>query len=273
MRLPWSPVALLPLLLLCAPARGQGGALDPTFGDGGRVTVSVGAGPSEIANAVVLMPDGRVIAAGHVFGSGLPDAVAVVRLLPDGAPDPSFGRNGRVSFDAAGINGQASAVLVQPDGRVVVAGRVVRPDIVEWRPFVARLTADGRLDDSFGADGLVTPYDEYGGVHALALDDGGRIVAIGSAGTDGPHRVWAARLLPSGAPDESFGTGGLAGLADGPDAPTSLAAVAVDPSGRIVAAGRAPTGYYSNGDVLALRLTPDGAPDPSFGTGGRARAG
>jgi uncharacterized delta-60 repeat protein len=126
---------------------------------------------------------------------------------------------------------------------------------------VAALAAPGAPDRTFGDGGrqvLVQPGADRAGAVALAPD--GRILVVGDGGPDSAMTV--TRLAPDGTPDATFGEGGtrrvdLGGRETGD-------AVAVAPDGSVVAAGSTTVG----GNVLVLRLTPSGEPDPSWGPGG-----
>src|SRR4029453_11179780 len=88
--------------------------LDPTYGTGGKASTAFGGDRSSMA----LQPDGRVVMAGGTF-----TAFVLVRLLPDGQPDPDFGVGGQVVTDVGGQDNEAQNVVVLPDsGRVPVRG-------------------------------------------------------------------------------------------------------------------------------------------------------
>lgn len=92
-------------------------------------------------------PDAGIVVAGKVGRAG----AALARLAADGRLDSSFGGTGRVALPVGATNG-ASSVRVLADGRVVVAAGT--PDR-QRRFMLARLTATGRLDRTFGGTGLV----------------------------------------------------------------------------------------------------------------------
>ena len=104
--------------------------------------------------------DGKVVAAGRRVGrtNALHNKLVVFRLEPEGSIDASFGSDGIFELDSAlyGNHNQANAVLVDPDGRIVIAG--ARDDAL----LVLRLNADGTLDDSFGSGGIFSgPAHDY----------------------------------------------------------------------------------------------------------------
>jgi uncharacterized delta-60 repeat protein len=176
--------------------------------------------------------------------------------------------------DFGGGSDKASAVAIQPDGRIVAAGRsLVRVSGSAHSYFaLARYLPDGSLDPSFGAGGRVDTdagSDEEGAYDVVALPDG-RIVAAGAGGrTFENERMTAARYLPDGSPDPSFGGGD--GVADvtgveywGHDCLYAQAAAA-QPDGKLVLVGSVGCGGEEGGVAIAVvRLLPDGRLDPSF---------
>src|SRR5258708_2529551 len=126
------------------------GALDPTFGSGGKLTGPfAGFAPSEIT-AVIAQPNGQILAAGSTHETD--QDLALVRYNPDGTLDVTFGNNGEVITDF-GANDRATSMTVQADGSIVVAGHTdgwLNGDVI-----VARYTAAGALDTTFGTGGKV----------------------------------------------------------------------------------------------------------------------
>lgn len=109
------PVAWAP------PAGAAPGDLDPTFGTGGRVTTDV-AGGSDVALAVVIQPDGRIVVAGISVGASTREDIVLARYSTDGTLDASFGVGGLVVTDVAGSEDDGFALVQQRDGKLVVAG-------------------------------------------------------------------------------------------------------------------------------------------------------
>jgi uncharacterized delta-60 repeat protein len=168
------------------------GTLDMTFGDNGLVTIDF----REFRTAT-LQPDGKIVTAGVV---DFPSNFALSRYLPNGTLDTTFGDNGRVTTDF-GDPSQASAVVLQPDGKIVAAGS----SHVDFA--LARYLPDGTLDTTFSGDGRVTTdFGESSQALAVALQADGKIVAAGWAF----FRLFAlARYQPNGTLDTTFGGGGL----------------------------------------------------------------
>jgi uncharacterized delta-60 repeat protein len=257
MRFGFQTVLLLLVFLLCVvPGVDADGMLDPSFGTGG-IVITYFPGSSS-AYSLVVLPDGRAVAAGTATLSLFGNAMAAARYLPSGVLDNSFGSNGEIIVQNPFFNSfaQAEAVLLQPDGRLVLVGGL--DNFMAGKFFeLARLNTDGSPDGSFGSGGLVlTPFPGGGLAVAGALQPDGRIVAVGIAGP----AIAAARYNVDGSLDPTFGTGGQVTL---PLAqPFAVRDVALQPDGKLVIAGTyEPPGNF---DFGLVRLLPSGAADPSF---------
>jgi uncharacterized delta-60 repeat protein len=254
------------------------GSLDASFdGDGMALVEFAG---EATARAVVVQRDGKVVLAGGVDrASGAGCCVsdfAVARLTSAGAPDTSFGGDGRVVTDflPGADNGQdtAHSVLVQADGRILAAGSGVSgPVSVDFA--VARYRADGSLDPTFSNDGRATSdfvgfFDE---IRDLAVDRDGRIVAGGQScefpGTsDEVCDFDLARYTSRGTLDQRFGRRGRVRTDLGADLGEGIRGVVVQADNRIVAAGQ--TNGPGGPDVGLARYRADGRLDRSFGGNG-----
>src|SRR5262245_49553369 len=113
-------MALAGLFIVPNQGRAAAGDLDTSFGTGGKVTTDF-AGSFDVAHAVTLQPDGKIVAAGEAFVSVRED-FALARYNMDGSLDTSFGAGGKVTTDFAGDFDAALAVALQPDGKIVAAG-------------------------------------------------------------------------------------------------------------------------------------------------------
>ncbi len=121
----------------------EGGSPDPSFGSNGKVDVQV---PGDAtAQAVAVAPDGKIVIVGTT-DQGSTARIAIVRLLPDGSPDPSFGTSG-IQVLGLPAEAEANAVVIQPDGRIVIAGSIDVGPVVDPYPapsalLVLRLMGD-----------------------------------------------------------------------------------------------------------------------------------
>lgn len=109
---------------------------------------------TEQASAMQREANGRLVLAGLASNGARGFDAAVLRLLPSGQVDPSFGNDGRAHYDTAGPIGanRATALVLQPDGRIVVAGSVARDSGNGYEVQVLRLIGDTLHEDGF--DGL-----------------------------------------------------------------------------------------------------------------------
>lgn len=306
-----APAAAIVTNLLCTPAMGAPGDLDPAFGETGRLEFDVAgpawalqpvepdefivgggnytqcgwycyyyqdvnvfangyiarysaagvADPDFVADGiagvqvldVALQPDGRVVGVGRDIEENVP-RLAVFRLESDGSPDPGFGEGGIVRYSPDAEPHVASAVVLEPDGRIVVAGMGgARLKVLKFQP-------DGQLDATFGEAGVVAVPG------FRAADPAVRLVRT----TTGAYRVTTSLdgsscavlgLTPAGEPDPGFGTDGFAVVALPSSAePASCGPMLLQPDERLVVAGSVAGAGY------AARLMPDGAIDPGFAT-------
>ncbi|MEO8734116.1 MAG: T9SS type A sorting domain-containing protein, partial [Flavobacteriales bacterium] len=152
------------------------GTLDNSFGTNGIAQLSFGSAPSSLAYSLGLLPDGRMIIGGQaVNGSG--SAFAAARLNANGTLDPTFGVNGTQTTSLAGGISIGLAMALQSDGKVVITGMNGNNDVA-----LVRYTADGTLDFSFGAGGVVvTPLPTYDSGYGIAMQPDGKIVVVGAA--------------------------------------------------------------------------------------------
>jgi uncharacterized delta-60 repeat protein len=253
------------------------GSLDGTFdGTGYAVTSFLQTGPGgslfDQCNALAIQPDGMIVSAGFTAEDGA-NHVALTRHTVSGALDTSFGSGGKVDIDASVIataNSEARALVVQPDGKLLVAGYAFGPGNSEL--LVMRLNANGSLDTTFGGTGIVrTPAGTSEDIaNAMIRQPDGRIVVAGSAiAADGRRDFALARFTTAGALDASFGSGGLVTTAVGPSDDIAYSLVLM-PWGRLVAAGSARTSTGGSGtDLAVVAYNADGTLDRYFGDAGK----
>jgi uncharacterized delta-60 repeat protein len=228
------------------------GDLDTSFGSGGKKTVNFGG--TDGARAVLVQPNGRVVAAG---GGGPASSFCVVRLrAANGTLDPTFGSAGKRVVDFGGDDESVYGAALQPDGRIVLAGDS------RLQPAVARLKANGALDTTFDGDGKKTfSWGALGRATAVVVAPNGKILLGGFSGPEGGN-IQVARLKANGALDTTFATGGIATIDFGGD--DFGEAMVRQADGRIVVAGRS-----SAAGAVVARLRAAGTLDPDFGGDGR----
>ena len=212
---------------------------------------------------------------GTVGNDDVTDVLVTCETLePVGDVDLSFGSGGLVTLDVGdtGFFGEATDVALQADGKLLVAGGNT----------VARYNADGTLDAGFGAGGTVQ-VDFYGATNdilrAIAVAADGTIYVAGESrdGVTSPVQedFIVASFLADGTSNTMFGVGGEV-VTDFDSHGDSAYDVHVQPDGNIVVTGGASTDIFGfgtyQGDFAAVRYTPAGELDPTFGNGGRATA-
>jgi uncharacterized delta-60 repeat protein len=235
------------------PAKPPSGSLDSSFGKAGIATTEIGGG---LVSALAVQPDGKIVVAG-TFGDNV---FGVARYTSSGALDTSFGFGGIATTAIGNVPAFAFSLALQPDGKIVVAGSAqlssTGGDIA-----LVRYTPVGALDEAFGTGGIVTTSvtESFDGAYAVALQDDGKIVVAGYAGSF----VALARYTAAGELDASFDGDGIVETAINGQA----YGLAIQPDGKIVAGGLRYSGADASLFVLA-RFTASGASDGSFGERG-----
>jgi uncharacterized delta-60 repeat protein len=241
--------------------------LDSSFAGGGKVKIDASLNPAadSSAQALVVLPDDKLLIAGNAGGTFNNIEFLLMRLNADGTPDDTFGTNGIVRTPIGTGTDIANALLVQPDGRIVVAGSSVAADgRADFA--VARYSEAGVLDTTFGggAGFVTTPVGPGEDIpYAVLLMPWGRIVAAGSAristsspGTD----IAVVAYNADGTLDKYFGSGGKVMVQLGMSADEVIYALAVDISHtHFWAAGAGVPG--TNRDLMVLEF---GLPDTIF---------
>ena len=193
------------------------GTPDTNFGTDGMVLTTFG-GSSETPSAMTLDSNGKILLAGTTTQSATGKDFAMARYNANGSLDTSFGTGGLVTTDFSGNNDVASAITVQSDGKIVLAG--YSEDASGNDSFaLVRYNTSGSLDTSFGTGGLVTTGfgDGHDRATGVAIDATGGIIISGtsflnSTGQTSTHAHFALlRMNSNGALDSSFGSGTVLG--------------------------------------------------------------
>ncbi len=223
---------------------------------------------NDVAQAVAIQSDGKIIVVGYADTTTSSSDFALARLNTDGTLDPSFGSGGKVITATSASADTASAVSIQPDGKIVVAGQTI--GTYERDFALVRYNTNGTPDSSFGTAGIViTPFSSGSNdiANAVAIQADGKIVAAGStSGGFISGAIALARYNADGTLDNNFGTGGK--VTTYIDSNNVAYSVALQPDGKIVAAGSANGGPISSTGAV-VRYNSDGSLDNNFGTGGK----
>ncbi len=246
------------------------GALDTSYGGTGIVSIPVASGDFSQVNAVVVQGTGteprKIILAGQEDESDFSQHFCLVRLNDNGTLDNSFDGDGRVYTQYASNEDNATCAVLVPGNSLLVAGSTLVNDDNHDFALARYHLSDGSLDNTFNGNGKMTidMGERVSQAKAMAVQPDGKIVLAGSAdnGTRGSGvSIAFARLNADGSFDMSFGQFGktTATLGEGQ---SELDAVAIQPDGKIVAAG------FNETNLLVVRYTANGFPDPTFNGNG-----
>ncbi len=251
------------LMAATATQAGTPGALDPTFGTGGKVFTDIGTGSEDLDFAAGIAPGGKPVVIARTDANGSFD-FAIVRYTKSGMLDSTFGTGGKAITDfGTGSSDLVFGGVVLSNGKVVaVGGSNANGGSDDFA--IARYNKDGTLDTTFGTGGKVlTDFGGHGDEAVAARPAaGGKLIVVGASGGD----FAVARYNKDGTLDATFGTGGrvvtdLGGTQD------TAEAVAIQRDGKIVVAGNS-NAHSSLRDFAVVRYDKKGNLDPGFGTGG-----
>jgi uncharacterized delta-60 repeat protein len=253
----------------------QNGTTDNSFGAFGSV-LTTGSAQGNFATAAAVQTDGKIVAVGSTTRADdciasnwgynyCPNHFTMFRLKSNGALDSSFGQNGMVTTNV-GPNkvGYASSVLVQPDGKIVVAGSYLYNLSYDYYgyPYYAsshfamvRYYSNGAIDSSFGKNGVVTDASDLQQTSGMSLQADGKILATGPGG----HPFEIERYNSDGSPDSSFATNGRKSN----NFESWANSIVVMPNGKISVAGG------TSNNILVARLNSNGSFDTSFNGSGK----
>jgi uncharacterized delta-60 repeat protein len=224
------------------------GKLDTSFGTHG---LAAAAGS---AAGVAVEPNGDYLAVGEATASGGTGEFAVTRLTSSGQLDPTFGHGGVVTtvFPDAPDGAAADAVLVQPNGDILVGGEASVPGTTRNEPVItegalALYNPSGTLDTAFGSSGLVQSTASIGNITNVGIDASGDIFVL-------PAR---AEFSPSGQLDSSVTPAAITASSQGGDN-------AFLPTGQSVAATAVGNGARNQTDVQATMFNANGTVDSAF---------
>lgn len=234
------------------------GALDPSFGGGGSVVIQGFNG-----RALALQADGRIVVAGTSGTSALTQDFALSRFLTNGQLDAGFGTGGVTFTDFAQHADSANALVIEPDGSILLAGMAHVAAAGGTSVALARYDNSGTLVSQRATKLFAGTADFLEDVYLLP---DGRIIGIGYSRNFNAAGSTAVRFNADLQVDASFGTAGVALLTLG-GRENEARAGALQADGSILLAGQIARG---GGDysVLLARLLGNGALDPGFGTGG-----
>ncbi len=211
--------------------------------------------------AVAVQSNGNIVVAGIASSANQPDVFAIARFTPTGQLDSTFGNGGLVTTSFTGVVPAVTAVIVQPNGQIVVGGASASGlRHVPSNTVLARYNSNGSLDTTFGTGGIVQEPTAVGAPLALALLSNGDYLA-----------VTADQLNPeTGVAEEFSSTGVLQStvtpatvVASSPSTHDLVNPVIFQPNGDYIWAETVGNGFQRQA-VEAFRFSETGVADPSF---------
>jgi uncharacterized delta-60 repeat protein len=249
----------------------QNGTLDISFDGDGKVVTPVGT-DLDIANTVAIQPDGKIVVAG-ITRVGIRDDFSLVRYNPNGSLDTSFDGDGKVITSIGDGDDSIDSIVIQSDGKIVVAGDSQLVVNSSTYFALARYNTDGSLDTSFDGDGKLTTFirntPNFDSAHKIALQPDGKILAAGTSFPDLNQDIDFAlvRYNANGSLDTSFDGDGKLTTRVSPTY-SGAASIALQPDGKILAAGNSSISLF-NDDCAVIRYNTDGSLDTSFDGDGK----
>lgn len=249
------------------------GSLDPDFANNGVFEASYFSSLN-IAQAVALQPDGKIIVAGYTVNGQLStfsnEELVVLRLNANGFPDLTFGTNG-VQILSLGYSERPVSIRLTGNGSILIAGNVFQGNASNF--FVTRLTSNGNVDNTFGTNGLqiaVVSNGLWNYCQAMELQPDGKILLTGEAKTFNGTNFALIRLNANGGMDLSFSGDGktihnISPTDDGAQAMLLM------PDGKILLGGYALDGNGKT-EIALTRFNNDGSLDDTFGDSGKVLA-
>lgn len=234
------------------------GTLDSTFGGGDGIVITNLTEGNEVATALAIQPDGKII----VVGVSDERYLIMVRYLPDGKLDKKFANNGKyVSTVIPDGFTLATGIVLLPDGRFIISATAFAEEItLDYDFMLVLFKKNGQIDTDFGEEGIIL--NDFVGANDLTYDivqqPDGKLIQVGTADVIGTDQAAATRYHPDGELDNTFGGGD--GTLELPF-PSDAFSIALLPDGKLLLGGTADNSF------LLARLLSNGNPDTSFGGG------
>jgi uncharacterized delta-60 repeat protein len=239
------------------------GKLDSSFNGKGYVVKDYDF--IDYLTTVKLQRNGKIVAAGSLYGSEDPQARLIVcRYNSNGTLDTSFNGKGYIIFSEH-TEDTAFGVEIDASGRIITAGSAIIND--QFHILICRFSSNGTLDTSFAGNGYYVSETTNDSAYALALQHDGKIIAAGAAYSD-KEKSWVLALfafLQNGKPDTSFNKSGRLLI---PTAESSFYSLAVQPNGNIIGGGYATfvdeENYIYQLDPIIFQINKNGVLDSNF---------
>ncbi|MEW6527710.1 MAG: delta-60 repeat domain-containing protein [Spirochaetota bacterium] len=252
------------------------GSLDTSFDSDGLVYTDLQTGSTDIAYAMAIQSDEKIVVAGYTITGSYNADIAIVRYNSDGSLDTGFGTNGIVITDInSNSKDYARSLAIQSNGYIVVGGDTAPSTSANSSFLLMRYKDDGTIDTSFNTNGYITTNMGTGidSGNAVYIQSDGNIILAGYANdsSSASYDFAIARYTTNGLLDNSFGNSGkVLTHFDEAHRDDYGYSVVLDASGRILFAGATSVGT-SDYDFALCRYAANGTVDTSFGTMGKVK--
>ncbi len=217
---------------------------------------------------ILVQDDDKIIILGYTGYMGNEHLNHIIRLLPDGTYDSSFGTNGKLTFQLGTGSSEVSDMALQSDGKIVVVGTDFSENT--YNIAIARFSTDGNFDQSFGTNGIeITDLGQQETGTSVMVQDDGKIVVAGyiSYGGDNNMDAFVYRYNQDGSTDWSFSAGHI--VVDINNNSYDLPKGIVMHNNKILFCSVVHANSYRDYDGVALiQLNMDGSFDTNFGVNG-----
>jgi uncharacterized delta-60 repeat protein len=232
------------------------GSLDTSFSSDGVVFTPMDA-VNDAARGVALQPDGRIIVAGQGGPTTSTSSLAIARYNTDGSLDTTFDGDGKLLRNFS--NSEAAFdVKVQADGKIVVGGEAI--GIFS----IMRFNPNGTTDFSFNGNGRSDFGFTASNARSIHIQQNGKILGAGFGHAGATRFIAVVRVNTDGSRDASFGAGnGFVTTDFGPSTNSEAQAAAIQPDGKLIAAGHVIGGSFPNWDIALARYETQLAPSAS----------
>ena len=241
------------------------GGFDNTFNGDGIALIPVGDHIFDITHSLAIDSFGKIVVVGTSTTETSDRDYCVIRLKSDGAMDSSFNETGKIIIPLGNGNDESRSFTFDGDGKILIAGFSYNGKNNNFS--VARLNADGSLDNTFSTDGkILIPSDGIDKAKGLIIDPTGKVLIAGSSFNGNANDFSIVRLNADGDFDSSFnGTGKLIiPVGNNEDFGNYLTE---DANGKMLISGTSIVNYQT--ELSIIRLNSNGSLDSTFDTDGK----
>ncbi len=251
------------------------GSLDLTFNAIGTAIFTCPMNGFVGTSELLIQNDGKYLVVGQVLNNSYDYDIALIRINANATIDNTFGTNGIVTANLSAGSELPGKAQLQSDGKILVSAHSLETNTGAYYFTVIRYNVDGSFDTSFNTTGynkidlVCSNFFDYNMFPSsgLAVQNDGKILFVGAYGNSESTRdMICLRLNSNGTLDNTLNTTGYITIDFNGDEDFAND-VKVDNQGKIVIVGKR---YYYSSYAAVARLNPDGTPDMSFGSNGKA---